>query len=69
MKPIIHSNTNKSAFAPKIKIRIVRVKDNITFNVIGYKKAVELTNVSVDKIRYNMNRDDKITNGYKFYDW
>ena len=69
MKPIIHSNTNKSAFATKIKIRIVRVKDNITFNVIGYKKAVELTNVSVDKIRYNMNRDDKITNGYKFYDW
>lgn len=64
-----NSKVNKTSFTPRKKIRIVRVKDNTTFTVIGYQKAFVLTNVPIRTIKTNMNRDDKIINGYKFYDW
>lgn len=61
-------DSKKYNFTKRKKIRIVRVKDNTTFTVTGYKQASELTNVSVERIQYSLNHD-KITNGYKFYDW
>ncbi len=61
-------DSKKYNFTKRKKIRIIRVKDNTTFTVTGYKQASELTNVSVERIQYILNHD-KIANGYKFYDW
>lgn len=60
---------NQTSFTPTKKIRVVRVKDNTTFTVVGYKKASELTKVSIRMIQKNINCDDKTSKGYKFYDW
>lgn len=62
-------DSKKYNFTKRKKIRIVRIKDNTTFTVTGYKQASELTNVSVERIQYILNCDDKTANGYKFYDW
>lgn len=62
-------DTTKHNFIRRKKIRVVRVKDNTTFNVTGYNQASKLTNVPVQKIQYILNCDDKTANGYKFYDW
>lgn len=64
-----NSKANRTSFTPRKKIKIVRVKDNVTFTVVGYKKASKLTNVSIRMIGKNINCDDKITKGYKFYEW
>ena len=64
-----NSKANRTSFTPRKKIRVVRVKDNTTFTVVGYRKASELTNVSIRMIEKNLNHDDKISKGYKFYDW
>lgn len=54
--------------APK-RLRVVRIEDNVTITVYGFKNAAELTGVPKGRIKYILNCDDKVANGYKFYDW
>ena len=49
------------------KVRIIRVKDNATFVVKSIKEASQITNVNESTIQKNINLDNKIFNGYKFY--
>lgn len=64
MKEVVSPN-NKLA----TKIRIVRIKDNVTINVNGYKKAFEITGANKHIIQKIINDDNKSFNGYKFYNW
>lgn len=67
MKEAVKQST-KLLTQPK-KLRVVRVKDNKTITVYGYNNAAQLTGVPVERLKYNLNRDDKVANGYKFYDY
>lgn len=49
------------------KLRVVRVKDNRTITVYGFKNASDLTKVPEGRLKYILNTD-KEANGYKFYD-
>lgn len=65
MKECITKNTRGSYK----KLRCVRIKDNTTFNVLGYKRASEITSVNISTIKKNLNCDDKVSKGFKFYDY
>lgn len=50
-------------------IRCVRVKDNVTKIARGYKEASEVTGIGISTIKNNLNWDDRIAKGFKFYDY
>ena len=51
------------------KIKILRLEDNKSFSVQGYKKASDITGVSVPMIKNIINSDTKKSKGYRFYDY
>lgn len=59
-------NCTKIPNAPK-KLHILRIKDNKTITIYGFKNASSLTGVPEGRIRYILN-SNKEANGYKFYD-
>jgi len=61
-------NPTKMPASPK-KLRVVRVKDNTSITVYGYNNAAQLTGVPVERLKYNLNKDKKVANGYKFFDY
>jgi len=51
------------------KVRCIRIKDNTTFIAKSLAEASKLTGVPRQTISRNMNWDDKIAKGWKFYDY
>ena len=64
MKKIVSPNNKLTT-----KIKIIRIKDNVTINVNGYKKAFEITGANKYTIQKIINNDNKSFSGYKFYNW
>lgn len=51
------------------KVRCIRISDNTTFIAKNITEASKLSGVSRQTISKNMNWDDKVSKGWKFYNY